>query len=173
MVVIAKAVNDFIYLTLDTGYGNIWWNYSALHEDGAGQFFRWDYHIKKSSAHRKAVLQRKEKAKERRMKVHLHQIEQDRSPGKKSSHARLTALVHDSTHKGLMRLYMKKELQRLSSMYDVKYLSRWNKEKLAGELSNVIPRSENMPNQYKMSNYAAEIVQQEEPTRILMRFRRA
>ena len=47
---------------------------------GAGQFlrdFRRDYHLRKSLAHRKAVLQRKEKANERRMKVPLKEIEQD------------------------------------------------------------------------------------------------
>ncbi|CAB3981947.1 ATP-dependent DNA helicase PIF1 [Paramuricea clavata] len=75
---------------------------------GAGQFlrdFRRDYHLKKSLAHRKAVLQRKEKANERRMKVHFKQMEQDRSPGKRISHARLLSLVNELTHKGLTLLY--------------------------------------------------------------------
>ena len=61
---------------------------------GAGQFlrdFRRDYHIKKSLAHRKTVLIRKEKDKGRRMKVYLSQIEQDRSHRKRSSHACSTA----------------------------------------------------------------------------------
>ena len=47
---------------------------------GAGQFlcdFRRDYHLKKSLAHRKAVLQRKEKANEKKMKVEVSEIEQD------------------------------------------------------------------------------------------------
>ena len=143
---------------------------------GAGQFlrdFRRAYHIKKSLAHRKAVLQRKEKTNERRMKVHLHQVEHDRSPSKKSSHGRLVSLVHDMTFKGLVRLYTKKELQRLSTAYDVDYASRWNKEKLASELSSAISRSENMPNCQVISNYTAELGQNENAARIVMKIRRA
>jgi hypothetical protein len=47
---------------------------------GAGQFlrdFRRDFHIKKFLAHRKAVMERKEKAREKQMKVQLPEIEQD------------------------------------------------------------------------------------------------
>ena len=53
---------------------------------GAGQFlrdYRRHYHIQKSMAHRKAVLQ--SKAKEKKMKVNLEQIEQDRSVRKRCS----------------------------------------------------------------------------------------
>jgi hypothetical protein len=82
-------------------------NFQFLHD------FRRDYHLKKSLAHRKAVLQRKEKVNERRMKVHFKQMEQDRSPGKRISHAHLLSLVNELTHKGLTRLYTKCELQRL------------------------------------------------------------
>ena len=77
---------------------------------GAGQFlrdFRRDYHLKKSLAHRKAVSQRKEKAEEKRMKVHMQQIEQDRSPSKKYSHVRLLSLVNELGYRGLVRLYAK------------------------------------------------------------------
>ena len=64
---------------------------------GAGQFlrdFRRDFQIKKSLAHRKEVLEKKKKAEENKMKVHLPEIEQDRSTGKKMSHVRLLALVN-------------------------------------------------------------------------------
>lgn len=50
---------------------------------GAGQFlrdFRSDYRHKKSMAHRIAVMKRKAKAEEKRMKVHMQQIRQDRRP---------------------------------------------------------------------------------------------
>jgi hypothetical protein len=128
---------------------------------GAGQFlrdFRRDYNLKKSLAHRKAVLQRKEKANEKRMKVHMEEISEDRSPGKRNSHARLLSLVNALTHKGLTRLYTKSELQRLCSGYDVHNLTRWNKEKLASELALAISRSENMPSHQVMSRYAVETV---------------
>ena len=78
---------------------------------GAGQFlrdFRKDYHVRKSLAHRKAITQKKEKANEKRMKVHLQQIEQDRTPGKKVSHIRLLSLVNELKECGLARLYSKK-----------------------------------------------------------------
>ncbi len=123
---------------------------------GAGQFlrdFRRDYHLRKSLAHRKAVLQRKEKANERRMKVPLKEIEQDRSPGKRISHARLLSLVNKLTHKGLIRLYTKCDLQRLCSAYDVRCLVRWNKEKIASELALTIPQRENMPSHQILSRY--------------------
>jgi hypothetical protein len=58
---------------------------------GAGQFFRdyrRAYYIQKSMAHRKVVLQRKEKAKKRKMKVLLKQIEEDKSVCKRRSHIR-------------------------------------------------------------------------------------
>ena len=124
---------------------------------GAGQFlrdFRRDYHLKKSLAHRKAVLQRKEKENERKMKVQLSQIEQDRSPRKKNSHARLMTLVNELKHKGLMRLYTKGELGRLCTAHDVRCLSRWNKERIASELACSITHCEYMPSHQVMSCYA-------------------
>ena len=124
---------------------------------GAGQFlrdFRRDYHLKKSLAHRKAVLQRKEKVNERRMKVHFKQMEQDRSPGKRISHARLLSLVNELTHKGLTRLYTKCELQHLCGAYNVRCLARWNKEKLSSELALTIRQCENMPSHQVLSCYA-------------------
>lgn len=55
---------------------------------GAGQFlcdFRRDYHIKKSLAHRKLLMSKQEKARKKSMKVHMPEIEKDRSPGKRSA----------------------------------------------------------------------------------------
>ena len=80
---------------------------------GAGQLlrdFRKDYHVRKSLAHRKAVTQRKKTANEKKRKVHLRQIERDRTPGKKVSHIRLLSLVNELKEYGLAHLYSKKEL---------------------------------------------------------------
>ena len=81
---------------------------------GSGQFlkdFRRDYNLKKTLAHRKAVLARKEKDQERQMKVQIKAIEGDRSPSKRSSHLRLVALINQIHKKGMIRLYTKKELK--------------------------------------------------------------
>ena len=63
---------------------------------GAGQFIK-DFHrafkIKKAAAHRHAVMQRKEKAHEKNQKIYFAYIEQDASPGKKTSHARLLGFL--------------------------------------------------------------------------------
>ena len=143
---------------------------------GAGQFlrdFRKDYHVRKSLAHRKAVAQRKEKANEKRMKVHLQQIEQDRSPGKKVSHVRLLSLVNELKENGLVRLYSKKELQHLCGGYNIRFLSSWNKGKLSVELAHAISHCEFMPSFQVTSRYAVDIVREEQPTRLpLLRLRR-
>jgi hypothetical protein len=143
---------------------------------GAGQFlrdFRRDYNIKKSLAHRKAVTQRKEKANEKRMKVHFQQIEQDRSPGKKVSHVRLLSLVNELKANGLMRLYTKSELQRLCSGYNVRYLSKWNKGKLSAELAHAISHCESMPNFQVTSRYVVDILREDQHVAIpILRLRR-
>jgi hypothetical protein len=126
---------------------------------GAGQFlrdFRRDFHIKKSLAHRKAVMERKEKAREKQMKVQLPEIEQDRSPGKHVSHTRLLALVSQLQYKGMVRLYKKRELQKLCSAYGCCYLAKWNKVKLANELCQVVPRCNIIPCHQITSMYTVE-----------------
>ncbi len=52
-----------------------------------------------------------DKAIEMRMNVHLKEIEQDRNPGKRISHARLLSLINELTLIGLIRLYTKCNLQ--------------------------------------------------------------
>jgi hypothetical protein len=59
--------------------------------------------FQKSSAHQKAVLQQREKAKEKRMKVCLKQIKQDKSVSKQCLHIHLLALVNKLGEKGLVR----------------------------------------------------------------------
>ena len=128
---------------------------------GAGQFlrdFRRDYHIQKSSAHRKAVLQRKVKAKEKKMKVHLKQIEQDKSVRKRSSHIRLLSLVNEFGVTGLKRQYTKKELSILCEAYGVDSLSSsWNKSKLSTVLSGKITQCEFMPRHQVTSLYTVSV----------------
>mgnify|MGYP002804182759 CR=1 FL=1 len=127
---------------------------------GAGQFlrdYRRDYHIQKSLAHRKAVLQRKAKAKEKKMKVHLKQIEQDKSVRKRCSHIRLLSLVNELGVMGLKRQYTKKELSILCDAYAVDSLSSWNKTKLSTVLSAKIVQCEFMPRHQVTSLYTVDV----------------
>jgi hypothetical protein len=128
---------------------------------GAGQFlrdFRRDFHIKKSLAHREAVLQKKKKAEEKRLKVQIPEIEQDRSKGKKISHMRLLDLVHKLGSECITRLYSKKELQHLCAAYNIRSVSRWNKMKLASELAQAIPPFDVVPCHEITSTYTVDVV---------------
>ena len=128
---------------------------------GCGQFlrgFRRDFHLKKSMAHRKAVLERKEKAAEKRLKVELETIENDRSPSKRSSHIRLLAMINQVKEKGMMRLYTKNELQKLCSAYGVSYMTKWNKTKIAKELTLKVVSCTEMPCHDVMSRFTVEEV---------------
>ena len=132
---------------------------------GAGQFlrdFRRDFHIKKSMAHREAVLQKKKKAEEQRLKVQIPEIERDRSKGKKVSHMHLLDLVNKlgSDFEGITRLYRKKELQHLCAAYNIRLVSRWNKMKLALELAQAIPRFEAVPRYEITSTYTVDVVEE-------------
>ena len=129
---------------------------------GAGQFlrdFRRDFHIKKSMAHRQAVLQKKKKAEEKRLKVQIPEIEQDRSEDKKVSHMRLLDLVNKLGSEGITRLYSKKELQHLCAAYNIRLVSRWNKMKLALELAQAIPQFDAIPRYEITSTYTVDVVE--------------
>lgn len=124
---------------------------------GAGQFlsdFRRDYRIQKTLAHRKALMIRREKLRQRDMKVSLSEICKDKSPGKKVSHARLVTLVHDIKADGLVSLYKKKELQLLCKGYAVAYVSKWNKRRLASALIEQIGLNQHMPCHQETSRYS-------------------
>jgi hypothetical protein len=128
---------------------------------GAGQFlrdFRRDYHVKKSLAHRKSLMVRKEKMRRREMKVNLANIIHDKSPGKKVSHTKLLALVDELKEDGLVSLYKKKELQILCNAYACRFLSKWNKKQLASSLSEAIHMHEYMPCHQETSNYSVSVV---------------
>ena len=145
---------------------------------GSGQFlndFRRDYNLKKTLAHRKAVLARKEKDQERQMKVHIKAIEEDRSPSKRSSHLRLVALINQIHEKGRIRLYTKEELKQLCGAYDVHIKAKWNKSQLVKELTSKIIECTEIPCHGVMSNYAVEEIfrPNSAPDRLpVLRFRR-
>lgn len=127
---------------------------------GAGQFlrdYRRDYRIQKSLAHRKAVLQRKEKAREKKLKVQLYHIRHDKSSGKQCSHIRLRALVNEVGDKGMKRLYKKNELSILCDAYNIHHASSWNKGKLSQLLAEAITQCESMPHHQVTSLYTAVV----------------
>ena len=143
---------------------------------GAGQFlreFRRDYHLKRSLAHRSAVLERKEKAKENQMKVKLPEVEQDWSRGKKVSHARLQALIAEIGENGVKRIYKKHELQHLCRAYSIIDRPNWNKAKLSSELVRAVALYDAIPCHQQTSVYTVESIVQDVPSRIpILKFRR-
>ena len=138
---------------------------------GAGQFlrdFRRSSKIKRAAAHRKQVLQRKEKAATRKMKVQLPQIELDKSPNKQTSHAGLTTLLENSGEKGFQKVYTKAELLKLCQGYGVDFRASWNKQKLTELLATAIRGHVHIPVHHVFSNFTCETVQ-ENPLRIRIR----
>lgn len=115
---------------------------------GAGQFlrdFRREFQLKKAMAHRKAVLARKKKTEEKKMKIEINDIKDDRSPLKRSSHVRLLALAVQMKERGLMRLYKKKELEQLCVAYGIRCMAKWNKYRLAKEVFENITTCSEIP----------------------------
>lgn len=130
---------------------------------GAGQCledFRRNYHIKKSLAFRKSLMIRKEKARKNQMKMHLAQIQQDRSPKKRSSHIRLLALVNEVKEE-VSSLYKKSELQYLCNAYKVQFLTSWNKAKLVKAMVQAISAHDLIPLHQETSLYTVETVETE------------
>lgn len=142
---------------------------------GAGQFlrdFRRDYHLKKSLAHRKSLMAKKVKERKGRMKVHLAQIEQDRSERKRSSHIRLLALVNE-VKEDVGTLCKKAELQHLCDAYGVRYLKSWNKGQLSKELTQAIPIYDHIPYHQITSTYVIQATELNALDRIpVLRLRR-
>ena len=130
---------------------------------GAGQFlrdFRRDYHVEKSCAHRKKVMQRKEATNMKKLKVDMKQIEEDVSEDKKLTHLRLGELVRMFKAEGVRKLYQKKELQKLCDVYNIKYLDRWNKSKLANDLVEAIIQNDVMPASQVLSVYRTSVLEE-------------
>lgn len=143
---------------------------------GAGQFlrdFRKNYQLQKTFAHRKSLMQKKEKASKKKLKVHIPQVEKDASRGKKLSHLRLRALVEKMNAEGLQSLYQKNELQKLCDAYNVIYVLRWNKKQLAKDLAQAILQNEAIPAPQVLSCYRSELLEKDREDRIpVIRIRR-
>lgn len=69
---------------------------------------------------------------------------------------RLVGLVNQVKINGMARLYQKKELQKLRSSCDCCYLAKWNKIKLANELSQAILHHVVIPCPQIMSLYVVK-----------------
>lgn len=123
---------------------------------GAGQYlkdFRRAYKIKKAAAHRHAVMQRKEKTREKSQKVLIAYMEQDSSPGKKTSHARLLAFLSEFKEAGLVNAYTKKELTMICKAYNIPVRASWVKKKMVSELAKSILANNNIPSHQLLNNY--------------------
>ena len=106
------------------------------------------------------------------MKVHLPQIEQDKSFKKQSSHFRLLALVKE-IQEDIASLYKKEELRHLCDANQVNFLVSWNKTQLAKPLVEAIPTYEYIPCHQVTSNYVAELMETDSADRIpVLRLRR-
>ena len=110
-------------------------------------------------------MSKKEKARKGWMKVHLAQIEQDRSKRKRASHIRLLALIN-KVKEEVDTLYKKAELQHLCDAYKVKYLKSWSKGQLSKALTQVIPTYDHIPHHQLTSTYAIQATEFDSPDRI-------
>ena len=66
--------------------------------------------IKKTAAHRQIVMMRKQKKERNDAKVTLDEMRTDKSPGKITSHQKITALIAKFGKGGLPSTYQKAEL---------------------------------------------------------------
>lgn len=123
---------------------------------GVGQYlkdFRRDYKLKKVAAHRHAVMQRKEKSREKSQKVLIPHIEQDMSPGKRTSHARLVSFLSEFREAGLVNAYTKAELVKLCKAYNIQVRTNWVKKKMCSELAKSIMTNNNIPVYQLLNSY--------------------
>lgn len=58
-------------------------------------------------------------------------------------------------------MYNKKELQLLCDAYNVRFISRWNKTKLASELAEAIVGNDSMSSPQVLSSYRAVLFEKE------------
>ena len=75
---------------------------------GAGQFlrnFRKDYQLQKTLAHRKSILQKKEKANKKKLKVPIPQIEHDASKDKTIPY-KITCFGGSVEHRGIANIIL-------------------------------------------------------------------
>lgn len=111
----------------------------------ASQFvkdFRRSCQLKKSSEHRKRVLQRQQAATVRNDAISFMQIVADQSTGKRASHCGLVAFTHKHGLTGIQRVYMKEQLTRLCRAYGVRVRTMHTKLQLANHLVKAITSCE-------------------------------
>ena len=113
---------------------------------GIGEFlrdFQRDIEWKKAEAHRKKVQMRTEKKEQKAEQVKIVDIKDGQTPGKKSSHTKLRAmLLKYLTIFNQSRLYVKKDIKLLLRAYGVS--KKGTKSALADKLVEVINSHEEM-----------------------------
>lgn len=80
-------------------------------------------------------------------------IEQDKSVGKKDSHARLHSFLSEFKEQGLVNVYNKEELTRICNAYNVPFRVNWVKKKMAVELAKSIWSNSSSPSYQILNNY--------------------
>lgn len=100
--------------------------------------FRRAYQVKKSSEHREKVLQRQQIAAVGKESLAFVEIVSDNSPGKKSSHCRLKVFAQKHGPMGLVKIYKKDQLSKLSNAYGVSMRSTLNQRQMADRLLEAI-----------------------------------
>ena len=110
--------------------------------------FRRAHQLKKTSEHRKRVLQRQQVATVRKDSIPFDEIVSDHSSGKKSSHRRLQVFGEKHGAVGLGKIYKKEQLSKLCSAYGVPVRpASQNKMQMASRLLEAIKacRNEQIP----------------------------
>ena len=112
---------------------------------GACQFlrdFRRSFQLKKSSEHRKRVLQRQQAAAERMDAPSFATIQDDKSPMKRTSHISLMAYVQKYGVSGIQRVFVKQQITRLCRAYGHQPTARQRKPELASILASAVTSCE-------------------------------
>ena len=113
---------------------------------GIGEFlreYRRDFKLQKTEAHRKKVVEKKNKKDLTSSKVTLRSMKEDASASKKNSHQRLQVMVNDKETIFHTTVYSKSEIQLLCKAYGVVFKKNDNKVKLSDKL---IPKIRNLHN---------------------------
>lgn len=134
--------------------------------------FRRAYQLKKTSEHRKRVLQRQQVATVRKDAIPFERIVRDNSPGKQSSHRSLRVFVEKHGASGLGKIYKKDQLVKLCRGYGVVVRSTHNKIQLSNlllEALNACPE-ERIPYPFSLGNL--ESTTETNSGRLILRIRR-
>lgn len=96
--------------------------------------FRRAHQLKRTSEHRKRVLQRQQVAAVRKDYIPFERIVKDSSPGKRTSHRSLIVFAEKHGTSGLAKVYKKDQLVKLCRGYGAPIRSTQNKTQLANLL---------------------------------------